>query len=428
VDDVRTSLPVTLVDGKLRLFQSGAYAVLETDFGLVVFYDWKWYLIVEIPSSYFGNLCGLCGNFNGTASDDKLFPNGTSVSSVVQWAGSWKVNDRDPFCWDYCRGYCPTCSDKHQNLYKSETYCGRLEKLFSGCHEKVDHKPFFDSCVYDVCLNQGRKSMLCQALAAYATECQREGITVTDWRKLASCPYECPANSHYSACGTACPPTCDDPKGVRSCPQRCVESCECDAGHVLLDSKCAPSSACGCSYQGIHYKPEERFWADNKCHVQCFCDPALRMVVCEERRCKSSEVCATVDGVRGCFPASYSTCSGSGDPHYKTFDGTRYNFMGTCVYKLSGLCSKASDLTPFEVQVQNNHRGSKAVSYTKKVTVQVYGVTIVLSVTEPHRVMVSVSSFLNLHISHCPFRKPQQTIQNKRGVQSTQIDIKKQNW
>ncbi|XP_067874724.1 IgGFc-binding protein-like [Heterodontus francisci] len=389
VNDVRTSLPVTLVDGKLRLYQSGMFAVLQTDFGLKVSYEWRWYLIIEVPSSYFGNLCGLCGNFNGQNNDEKLSPNGTSVSSVVEWAGSWKVNDRDPFCWDYCHGYCPTCADDKRLLYESEKYCGLLKSVFKLCHDKVDHRPFFDSCVYDVCLNQGRKSMLCQALAAYATECQKEGVTVKQWRQEASCPYECPENSHYEACGRACEPTCQDPDAVTHCSLPCVESCQCDAGHVLVEGKCVPSAACGCTHQGLYYKPNERFWADDKCHVECFCDPALKMVVCEEKQCKSNELCATVDGVRGCIPASYSTCSASGDPHYITFDGTRYNFMGTCVYKLSVLCSKDADLTHYEVLVQNNHRGSKAVSYTKVVTVKVYQTTIVLSVAEPQRILVN---------------------------------------
>ncbi|XP_078392309.1 IgGFc-binding protein-like, partial [Cetorhinus maximus] len=382
VDDVRVSLPVTLAEGKLRLYQSGAYAVLEVDFGLTVYYDWQWYLVIEIPSSYFGNLCGLCGNFNGEASDDQLFPNGTSVSSVVQWAGSWKINNQDPFCWDYCRGYCPTCDEDSRERYESEQYCGWLRNIFEPCHVKVDHRPFFDSCVYDVCLHQGQKSMLCQALAAYATECKKEGVILTDWRKETSCPLKCPANSHYEACGRACQDTCISSNGTASCLQPCVESCDCNAGYVLMDGKCVPSASCGCTYQGVHYKPNERFWADQKCQVQCFCDPAVKMVVCEAKQCKSSELCATVDGVRGCFPANYSTCSASGVPHYTTFDGTRYNFMGTCIYRLSGLCSETSDLTPFEVLVQNSHRGSKVV------TVQVYGVTIVLSVTQPRRIMV----------------------------------------
>uniref|UniRef100_UPI00398F5435 IgGFc-binding protein-like n=1 Tax=Pristiophorus japonicus TaxID=55135 RepID=UPI00398F5435 len=389
VDDVRTSLPVTLADGKLRLYQSGTFALLETDFGLKVSYDWKWYLIVDLPSSYFSNMCGLCGNFNGKADDEQTTRNGTQASSTLEWAGSWKVDDHDLFCLDYCRGYCPTCSDKERRLYEGEQHCGILRHTFQPCHAKVDHQPFFDSCVYDVCLNQGLKSMLCQALAAYASECQKEGVTITGWRKAASCPLECPANSHYEECGSACTPTCTDRGAAKLCTAPCVESCQCSAGHVLVEAACVPLGSCGCTYQGLYYKPGESFWADGQCRQRCVCDADLAMVVCKETGCKASERCGLVDGVRGCQPISYSTCSASGDPHYNTFDGVRYDFMGTCIYKLSGLCAKGSGLTPFEVRVQNDHRGSTRVSYTTVVTVEVYSTNITLSVEQPRRIAVN---------------------------------------
>jgi hypothetical protein len=31
----------------------------------------------------------------------------------------------------------------------------------------------------------------------------------------------------------------------------------------------------------------------------------------------------------------YGLCSASGDPHYITFDGVDYNFMGACAYTLA---------------------------------------------------------------------------------------------
>ncbi|NWS78665.1 FCGBP protein, partial [Crotophaga sulcirostris] len=62
VNGVTTLLPVTLEDGKVQVFQSGLSAVLETDFGLRVTYDWNWHLLIDLPSSYFRHTCGLCGN------------------------------------------------------------------------------------------------------------------------------------------------------------------------------------------------------------------------------------------------------------------------------------------------------------------------------------------------------------------------------
>uniref|UniRef100_A0A8C4T5G8 IgGFc-binding protein-like n=1 Tax=Erpetoichthys calabaricus TaxID=27687 RepID=A0A8C4T5G8_ERPCA len=391
VNNELLNLPVTLDDGKIKLFQSGNDAVVLTNFGLRISYDWNWYLLINLPSSYYNSVCGLCGDFNGNIEDEQRGKDGKLVSSVIDWAKSWKVNDRDPFCWDYCQTNCPVCEENMRNIYESEQYCGKLtmktEGIFEQCHVKVDPDKFFDSCVYDVCLYSGAKKLLCQAFSAYAEACLKEGIVIKDWRKLADCPMDCPENSHYESCASPCPVTCPFTEKVSVCEKSCVDACVCNNGYALSGGKCVPNTSCGCSYQGRYYEPNEKFWADDFCNVSCTCDPKLGMVICKESGCKSNEQCKVVDGVKGCYPLGYSSCTATGELHYKTFDGYTFEFHGTCVYQLVRLCTK-DGLTPFDIEVKNSNRGNSAVASTSELIMKVYGIDIVISMNYPFKVMV----------------------------------------
>ncbi|XP_061452964.1 IgGFc-binding protein-like [Rhineura floridana] len=402
LNGITTSLPITLEDGKLWLFQSGLNAVLQTDFGLVVTFDWSMIVEITLPSSYYGTICGLCGNFNQNPDDDMLTPAGNKPASVVEWAGSWKVNDRDPFCWHFCQGNCPTCDESQRQLFESEEFCGLLTKLDEGpfheCHSKLNPDNFFDSCLYDVCLNGGAKKILCQALDAYATNCRKEGVIIHDWRAQSGCALPCSENSHYEACGNACPASCSDRSAPSTCDKPCVETCQCDQGYILSADKCVPVGSCGCTHDGLYYKPEEEFWADVSCRSRCRCDPSLGMVVCHPASCKASERCMTVDGIRGCHPIGYATCTATGDHHYATFDGKRYDFAGTCIYQLVGLCSQDPTLTPFTIMIQNS-QGSKTMPFSSVVTMEIYNRTIIICQEHPHTIQVD-GVFVDLPFYH----------------------------
>jgi len=120
-------------------------------------------------------------------------------------------------------------------------------------------------------------------------------------------------------------------------------------------------------------------------------------VACKNKGCGSGQQCQVVDGIRKCQSISYSTCQATGDPHYVTFDKKKFDFQGTCVYQLAALCSKDPELVPFEIQVQNDHRGSKVVSYTKLVKIKVFSHSIVVTKTHKGLIMVRDAKCLVHH-------------------------------
>ena len=69
-----------------------------------------------------------------------------------------------------------------------------------------------------------------------------------------------------------------------------------------------------------------------------------------------------------------ATCKARGDPHYSTFDGTHYDFMGRCEYVLA----KDSVNNTFEIRQVNEPCGNGEPSCTKSLTVILPNVTIQL--------------------------------------------------
>ncbi|NWX23054.1 FCGBP protein, partial [Aegotheles bennettii] len=335
----------------------------------------------------------MCGNNNGDPQDDLLIPDGNVAQDVVELGRSWKVADESHSCQDDCGEDCGQCQRVQEAKYKVETSCGLLTQRqgpFERCHATIDPGVYLKNCVYDLCTSDGRQAKLCQALEAYADDCQEEGVTISDWRTPARCPLTCPKNSTYSPCGTSCPTTCNAAAVPGDCAaSACVETCECQEGFALDANECVPKDNCGCVFQGLLHGPGEEFWGDLTCTKRCSCHPVSKRTMCHRRQCRSGEECGVQEGLQSCHPKSYATCSAVGATHYETFDGGKFIFQGTCIYQLAALCRKNLGLVDFLVLVQNgHHENDDVLSPIALVIVKVYDKTIVINQKHPGKVTI----------------------------------------
>nr|XP_054607227.1 SCO-spondin-like [Nothobranchius furzeri] len=152
---------------------------------------------------------------------------------------------------------------------------------------------------------------------------------------------QCPYSLVYAP--RSCLFTCSSPEPPEAAASSCREplfGCVCPKGTVLLVDRCIPPDECPCHHNGRVYYRNETITKDcNTC-------------VCKERRwhCTQS-LCAGL-------------CVATGDPHYVTFDGRTYSFLGDCQYVL---VRETSGL--FSVTAENVPCGSTGVTCTKSVTV-----------------------------------------------------------
>ena len=401
-----------------------SWAIVKTSYGVEVKYTAKsWRVEVKVSACYKEMTYGLCANFDGNNANEFIDAENTPYTQAVEWAHTWSTGE-DPDCEMGDKTF-ERCTDTH--ILDHCQMINSTDDIFAACHKYVDPKPYYDECVFDYCIDD---SMRCPMIEQYATECMSElkkvdllveTNPICDWTSELnpSCTPTCGPNMVYKGCANPC-------RDVRTCGTRnsnrdalcandktIVSMCVCKEGFVMEDGRCILQDQCGCvASNGASYpNGYDKTDCDKRCRCSnnvFSCTPhAVDFVPTDCYTCKRNgktyqhaatttncvESCTCNRGTFDCTPhpegyvhpgcepktcldEPLGYCRAAGDPHYRTFDRSTYDFMGTCRYLLVGIRDLVNyEYPPFEVQVQHRQAWApqKRVSMTEHVWFNIYG-------------------------------------------------------
>ncbi|XP_076847019.1 uncharacterized protein muc2.1 isoform X2 [Brachyhypopomus gauderio] len=264
-----------------KVTNNSLYVVIESDVGLTVLWDRKTTVRIILQPQHMGEVCGLCGNYNGNGKDDFTTQGQLQVSDIMEFVNSWKVYSS---CPDAELDFDP-CSERPNRHTWAKMQCSIIRgDTFKDCRRMVDPDPYFENCVRDSCAcdTGGDCECFCTAVAAYAQACNEAGVCVA-WRTPEICPVFCDFYNrpdectwHYSPCHTPCYKTCLNPQGQCRDPLPNLEGCYpvCPDDKPFFDeqnSTCVDTCDPMCIINGTVYKPWEEIPSNKPCH-SCYCN------------------------------------------------------------------------------------------------------------------------------------------------------------
>ena len=170
-----------LQSGQVEIVKAGGHphVILRTS---AVRVSWDGLCRVEITVStrWRGNLCGLCGDYNGNSDNDFQMPNNMLTGSPNEFGNSWQLtSNTSRVCIQPNPNLCPI------NLTtEAQSRCAILRgDAFSVCNHMVDPLPYIENCELDYCNcnDDNREESYCNSLAAYAGVCATNGVIIQNW-------------------------------------------------------------------------------------------------------------------------------------------------------------------------------------------------------------------------------------------------------
>ncbi|NP_001100604.2 zonadhesin precursor [Rattus norvegicus] len=317
INDSMITLPATTQIPGLSVMTEGVYTIVTIKDEILVKFESNNFLVIKIPATSNGKVCGVCGNFNGEEEDELMTPSDELAENEQEFMESWKDKNIDPNC--------QKIEEQSVHVEQQEVMHGKCRPIdfeqaqancqtalqspaWAHCSSRVPTKPFLLKCMNSFCEFGELFRALCDSLQSFEDSCRNQGLEPPIWRNSSFCPLECPAHSHYTNCLPSCLPSCLDPDSRcegsgHKVPATCKEGCICQPDYVLNNDKCVLKSQCGCRDGKGVFTPEGKNWISNSCTQNCVCIGGT--IECQNFQCPLGAQCRdNEDGSSTCVKIS----------------------------------------------------------------------------------------------------------------------------
>ncbi|XP_049329888.1 alpha-tectorin-like isoform X9 [Astyanax mexicanus] len=334
-----------------ELHQENDFVVVNASSELMVYFDGRFTLLVRLDESFHGSVCGMCGNNNGDAADDKAMPSGALAPSDDEFGNSWRSEISTQGCGAIDQRYDVNDCPFTQEYSEVCSIITNTSGPFQHCHFHVNPMVYFRSCVYDLCVYSSANGMLCSALEAYEVACTTMGLEISEWRSDLGCSYTDPCAE------LEC--TADEWCGEKDN----IYGCFCNENHPRPKKESYDSKEeCESSSGTMSLSRCQLFEAGFSADILHLSDPNCTGTIQNGRLVFSfdndANICGTNLVANGTHFIYENTIQGGADSARGSIHRKKYlELQFSCIYQISQTLSMDTELTPLQSVVRKRLPG-----------------------------------------------------------------------